>query len=50
MANRFLYLARHGEAGKDGDLSEARRQQARLLGERLRDAPLPAIRPADLRI
>ncbi len=43
MANRFLYLARHGEAGKDGGLSEAGRQQARLLGERLRDAPLSAI-------
>ncbi|MEV1290267.1 histidine phosphatase family protein [Micromonospora sp. NPDC049679] len=43
MANRFLYLARHGAAVDDGVLSEVGRQQATLLGERLRDVPLSAI-------
>jgi serine/threonine-protein phosphatase PGAM5 len=43
MANRFLYLARHGEAIDDGELSDAGRQQARLLGQRLAKVPLSAI-------
>ncbi|MFC6019393.1 histidine phosphatase family protein [Plantactinospora solaniradicis] len=43
MTNRFLYLARHGEAVGDGELSPAGQQQARLLGQRLATAPLTAI-------
>lgn len=43
MANRYLYLARHGEAIDDGDLSEAGRQQARLLGQRLAGVGLSAV-------
>jgi serine/threonine-protein phosphatase PGAM5 len=43
VANRFLYLARHGEAIDDGDLSEVGRQQARLLGQRLSPVPLSVI-------
>lgn len=43
MASRFLYLMRHGEADEDGDLSRNGEHQARLTGERLRDAPLAAI-------
>jgi phosphohistidine phosphatase SixA len=50
MANRLLYLARHGEAEtapaanpEDGDLTEIGRQQAKLLGKRLRGVPFAAI-------
>jgi len=43
MANRFLYLARHGDAVDDGSLSDVGRQQAHLLGQRLADTPLAAI-------
>lgn len=44
MADRYLYLARHGEASPDETaLTENGRRQAVLLGERLRDTPLSAI-------
>ncbi|MFV0131500.1 histidine phosphatase family protein [Streptomyces sp. HMX112] len=43
-ATRYLYLARHGEASPDeSGLSEAGRQQARLLGRRLRNIPFAAV-------
>jgi serine/threonine-protein phosphatase PGAM5 len=48
MANRFLYLARHGDAVDDGPLSEAGRQQARLLGARLSELPITAIHHSPL--
>jgi broad specificity phosphatase PhoE len=41
---RYLYLARHGEAGADeSTLTDRGREQARLLGRRLREVPLDAI-------
>jgi serine/threonine-protein phosphatase PGAM5 len=41
---RFLYLVRHGDASPhDGPLSPAGREQARLVGQRLRPVPLAAI-------
>lgn len=40
---RRLYLVRHGEAPDDGQLSDAGRQQAELVGQRLRAVPLAAI-------
>ena len=41
---RFLYLVRHGDASPhDGPLSAAGREQAQLVGERLRPVPLTAI-------
>ncbi|MFI5493222.1 histidine phosphatase family protein [Actinoplanes sp. NPDC051859] len=43
MVNRFVYLARHGEAIDDGDLSARGREQARLLGRRLASVPLTAV-------
>ncbi|MEJ3743523.1 histidine phosphatase family protein [Actinomycetes bacterium KLBMP 9797] len=43
MANRLLYLVRHGEATVDGELSLTGRKQAQLLGERLATVPLTAI-------
>lgn len=43
MANRYLYLARHGAAGDDGTLSEAGERQAHLTGQRLANVPLSAI-------
>jgi broad specificity phosphatase PhoE len=50
MANRLLYLARHGESEtapaanpEDGDLTETGRQQAELLGKRLQGIPFAAI-------
>jgi serine/threonine-protein phosphatase PGAM5 len=43
LANRIVYLARHGHAGADGALSDLGRQQADLLGQRLRDVPLAAV-------
>ncbi|MFC8230930.1 histidine phosphatase family protein [Streptomyces sp. NPDC057287] len=43
-ATRFLYVARHGEASPDEtELTERGRQQAVLLGERLRGVPLSAV-------
>lgn len=48
MANRFLYLVRHGEAIDDGALSEAGERQARLTGERLRGVPFAAIHHSPL--
>src|SRR5829696_3077454 len=43
MANRILYLARHGEATDDGRLTDNGREQARLLGERLAGVPFAAV-------
>ncbi|MEY9874785.1 broad specificity phosphatase PhoE [Streptacidiphilus sp. MAP12-33] len=44
MQDRYLYLARHGEATPDeGELTDAGRRQAQLLGERLRGVPLAAV-------
>ena len=41
---RFLYLVRHGDASPhDGPLSATGREQARLVGARLRPVPLTAI-------
>ena len=45
---RLLYLARHGETVDDGDLSEAGRWQASLLGERLREVPFTAVHHSPL--
>ncbi|MER7566397.1 histidine phosphatase family protein [Streptomyces sp. NPDC097941] len=43
-ATRYLYLARHGEALPDeSGLTPSGRQQATLLGRRLRDIPLTAV-------
>ncbi|MFI6687322.1 histidine phosphatase family protein [Streptomyces sp. NPDC050485] len=44
LATRYLYLARHGDAGGEGsELTEAGRRQAVLLGRRLAGAPLTAV-------
>jgi broad specificity phosphatase PhoE len=44
MATRYLYLVRHGEAVPDeSGLSENGRQQATLLGQRLRDSPVSIV-------
>jgi probable phosphoglycerate mutase len=43
LASKFLYLIRHGQAGPDGTLTDAGREQARLTGERLARLPLTAI-------
>ncbi|GAA2433370.1 histidine phosphatase family protein [Streptomyces glaucus] len=44
MQDRYLYLARHGEATPDeGSLTAAGRRQAELLGKRLRGVPLTAV-------
>lgn len=44
VQDRYLYLARHGEATSDErELTEAGRLQARLLGRRLRGVPLTAV-------
>ncbi|MEO3889669.1 histidine phosphatase family protein [Nonomuraea sp. B5E05] len=40
---RYLYLTRHGDATPDGELTDAGRRQAALLGERLADVPLAAV-------
>ncbi|MFF3399850.1 histidine phosphatase family protein [Streptomyces sp. NPDC002659] len=43
-ADRYLYLARHGEASPDESrLTDNGRRQAVLLGERLRGSPLKAV-------
>lgn len=43
-ATRYLYLARHGQALPDeSGLTETGRQQAVLLGERLREVPISAV-------
>ncbi|MEU9125440.1 histidine phosphatase family protein [Streptomyces sp. NPDC048506] len=43
-ATRYLYLVRHGEASPDESrLTEGGRQQATLLGQRLRDIPFAAV-------
>jgi broad specificity phosphatase PhoE len=44
QATRYLYLARHGEASPDeSGLSDSGRQQAILLGRRLRARPITAV-------
>ena len=43
MTSRFLYLARHGEAIDEGELSPAGRRQAELLAERLAGAGITSI-------
>lgn len=44
MQDRYLYLARHGEATPDErGLTEAGRRQAELLGKRLHGIPLTAV-------
>lgn len=43
MAARTLYLVRHGAADALGRLTEAGREQSRLLGERLARLPLDAV-------
>ncbi|MEV4474859.1 histidine phosphatase family protein [Nonomuraea salmonea] len=43
MANRYLYLARHGAAIDEGELSETGCEQAELLGKRLAEHPITAV-------
>ncbi len=43
MGTRYLYLARHGSADPFGELTDAGRRQAKLLGERLAAIPVDAI-------
>ncbi|MET9495682.1 histidine phosphatase family protein [Streptomyces sp. NPDC006552] len=44
MHDRYVYLARHGEAtSEEGGLTDAGRRQAALLGQRLRGVPLTAV-------
>ena len=43
VADHYLYLARHGEALDEGELSETGRRQAKLLGRRMRETPLDAV-------
>ncbi|WP_327358941.1 histidine phosphatase family protein [Streptomyces sp. NBC_01304] len=44
MQDRYLYLARHGEAtSEEGGLTEGGRRQAELLGRRLHEVPLTAV-------
>ncbi|WIV60241.1 histidine phosphatase family protein [Amycolatopsis nalaikhensis] len=43
LATRYLFLTRHGEADSTGNLTEAGRRQAVLLGRRLRDIPVTSI-------
>ncbi|RSN11417.1 histidine phosphatase family protein [Nonomuraea sp. WAC 01424] len=43
MATRHLYLARHGAADAFGQLTDAGRRQAGLLGERLAGRPVDAV-------
>lgn len=56
MANRLLYLARHGEYEathaadpEDGELTEIGRQQSELLGKRLEGIPFSAVHHSPLR-
>ncbi|WP_369185041.1 histidine phosphatase family protein [Streptomyces sp. Y1] len=42
-ATRYLYLARHGEATPDGELTDIGRRQAVLLGCRLAERPITAV-------
>ena len=56
MANRLLYLARHGEYEathgadpEDGELTEIGRQQSELLGRRLEGMPFSAVHHSPLR-
>ncbi|MFB6395939.1 histidine phosphatase family protein [Polymorphospora lycopeni] len=48
MADRFLHLARHGEALADGPLTDRGRQQAAMLGQRLASLPISAIHHSPL--
>ncbi|GAB2951139.1 histidine phosphatase family protein [Nonomuraea fastidiosa] len=48
MANRYLYLARHGEAIDEGELSPIGREQAELLGRRLAEHPITAVHHSPL--
>ncbi|MFG2497199.1 histidine phosphatase family protein [Streptomyces sp. NPDC048441] len=49
MQDRYLYLARHGEAtSEEGGLTEAGRRQAALLGRRLHGVPLTAVQHGPL--
>ncbi|MEV6831495.1 histidine phosphatase family protein [Amycolatopsis sp. NPDC051102] len=43
LTTRYLFLTRHGEAARNGQLTEAGRRQAVLLGRRLRDVPVTSI-------
>ncbi len=43
MATRYLYIARHGEADAFGNLTPRGREQARLLGKRLKHVPIDTI-------
>jgi len=43
MPTRVLYAARHGKADAFGELTDAGRQQASLLGERLAQLPVAAV-------
>ncbi|AQZ69529.1 putative phosphoglycerate mutase [[Actinomadura] parvosata subsp. kistnae] len=43
MTTRHLYLARHGAADAFGQLTDAGRKQASLLGERLAGLPIDAV-------
>ncbi|HEY7593018.1 MAG TPA: histidine phosphatase family protein [Actinophytocola sp.] len=45
---RFLYLARHGDAGEGGELTDRGAEQARLLGERLAGVGLTAVHHSPL--
>lgn len=48
MATRYLYLARHGAADALGHLTGTGREQARLLGARLAQLPITAVRHSPL--
>ncbi|MGO2111997.1 MAG: histidine phosphatase family protein [Pseudoclavibacter sp.] len=43
MATRYLYIARHGDADVFGTLTDAGREQARRLGQRLAHLPITAV-------
>lgn len=43
MTTRYLYVARHGMADAFGELTDAGRRQASLLGERLAGVPVDAV-------
>ncbi|MEU8076298.1 histidine phosphatase family protein [Catellatospora citrea] len=43
IANRLLYLVRHGEATADGELTDAGQEQARLTGARLAAVPFTSV-------